>query len=146
MAKIRRIDFYRTGKQDGCLCDRCGQYIQNIWKVEYADGITARFGIDCFEILNKESGLTTFGMKELNKALKRIRKHRELYEAELLKTEETDDGYREEQELYDWKDKGYWYGKPWEEYHEWRINEFFKFRFEEDQKEIERFSKVNFAR
>lgn len=46
MAKIKAVDFYKAGSQDGCLCDRCGQYIRNIWKVQYADGTTVRFGID----------------------------------------------------------------------------------------------------
>ena len=68
MAQIKKIQFYHTGKEDGCICDRCGQYIQNVWTVTYSDGVVARFGIDCFEILCKESKLTSFGQKELKKA------------------------------------------------------------------------------
>ena len=146
MARIRKIDFYHVGKQEGCLCDRCGQYITNIWSVQYADGITARFGIDCFEILNKESGLSTFGKKELNKALRNIQRHREMYEQEAAKTEETDIAWQHIQNPYEWESKDYWYGKKWEEYHDWMLTVFFKTRFEEDQKQIDRFSKVNFAR
>lgn len=146
MARIKRIDFYHVGKQEGCLCDKCGQYITNIWTVQYADGITARFGVDCFEKLNKESGLTSFGKKELNKALKSIQKHREMYEEEVAKTEETDTIWQSIQNPFEWESKDYWYGKRWEDYHEWRLKEFFGLRFEEDQKQIDRFSKVNFAR
>ena len=146
MARIKRVDFYHVGKQEGCLCDKCGQYITNVWSVQYADGITAKFGVDCFEKLNKESGLTSFGKKELNKALKSIQKHREMYEKEAAKTEETDAAWQQLQNPFDWQDKGYWYGKKWEEYHEWMMTEFFKTRFEEDQKQIDRFSQVNFAR
>ena len=146
MARIKKIDYCRTGKQDGFLCDRCGQYITNIWTVQYMDGITGRFGVDCFEILNKESKLTTFGMRELKKAMKSIQTHRELFEKEKALTEDTDIAYQNLQHPFDWEDKDYWYGKPWQEYHEWRLNEFFKIRFEDDQKQIDRFRNVNFAR
>lgn len=146
MARIKKVDFHKVGKQEGCLCDRCGQYIQNIWTVQYSDGITARFGVDCFEKLNKESGLTAFGQKELKKALKKIQDHRELYEAEKAKTEETDIRWQNIQNPSEWESKDYWYGRPWEEYHNWMLTEFFKIRFEEDQKAIDRFAKVNFAR
>lgn len=146
MARIRKINFSRVGEQEGCTCDRCGQYIKNIWTVNYDDGITARFGIDCFEILTKESKLTSFGMKEWKKALKKIQEHQEWYEAEKAKTEETDIAWQNIQNPMEWEDKDYWYGRPYEEYHEWMLNEFFKVRFEEDQKQIDRFSKVNFAR
>lgn len=146
MAHIKEIRFDHVGKQEGCLCDKCGQYIINIWTVQYTDGITARFGIDCFEKLNKESGLSNFGRKELNKVLKSIQKHHEMYEAEAAKTEETDIDWQQIQNPFDWQDKSYWYGRPWAEYHEWMLTKFFKVRFEEDQKQIDRFSKVNFSR
>lgn len=146
MARIKKIDFCRVGEQEGCLCDRCGQYIKNIWTVQYADGITARFGIDCFEALNKESGLSNFGRKELKKALKRIQEHREMFEAEKAKREETDIRWQNIQNPPAYESKDYWYGRPWEEYHEWMLNEFYGARFKEDQKQIDRFAKVNFAR
>lgn len=146
MAQIRRITFNHVGKQEGCLCDRCGQYIQNVWTVDYADGITAHFGIDCFEILNKQSGLSSYGKKELNKALKSIQKHQELFEQEKALTEETDIRWHNIQHPFEWESKDYWYGKKWEDYHEWMLNEFFGRRFEDDQKQIDRFKKVNFAR
>ena len=107
MARIKKIDFYKVGKQEGCLCDRCGQYIHNILTVQYDDGITARFGIDCFEILNKESGLSEYGRKALNKALKSIQKHREMYEKEAMKTEETDIAWQNAQNPAEWEAKSY---------------------------------------
>ena len=146
MARIRKIDFNHVGKKEGCLCDRCGQYITNIWTVQYADGITARFGIDCFEQLSKESKLTSFGQRELKKAMKNIQKHRELYEKEKTLTEETDIAWQNLQHPYERDTRSYWYNKPWEEYHKWRLEEYYKCRFEEDQKQIDRFSKVNFIR
>lgn len=146
MARIQKVDFHHVGKQEGCLCDKCGQYITNVWTVQYTDGITARFGIDCFEKLNKESKLTSFGKKELSKALKNIQKHREMYEAEASKTEETDVAWQYIQNPAPHESKDYWYGRKWEEYHEWMLNEFYGARFKEDQKQIDRFSKVNFAR
>lgn len=146
MAGIKKITFARVGKDEGIICDRCGQYIQNIWTVTYSDGVVARFGIDCFEILCKESKLTSFGQKELKKALKKIQEHQEWYEKEKSLTEETDIRWQNIQHPWDYESKDYWFGKPWEEYHEWMLNEFFKVRFEEDQKQIDRFNKVNFAR
>lgn len=146
MARIKRIEFYHVGKQEGCLCDKCGQYITNVWAVQYTDDITARFGIDCFEKLNKASGLTSFGKKELKKALKNIQKHREMYEAEAAQTEETDIAWQNIQNPPPYESKGYWYGRQWEEYHKWILTEWYGERFKEDQKQIDRFSKVNFAR
>ena len=146
MARIKKIDFHHVGKLDGCLCDRCGQYIMNIWTVQYTDGVKANFGIDCFEKLCKASKLTAFGQKELKSALKKIQDHRELFEAEQALTEETDTAYQNDQHPQEWETPSYWCGRPWKEYHEWRLNEFFPRRFEEDQKRIDRFSKVNFVR
>lgn len=146
MARIKKIMFYKTGKSDGCICDRCGQYIMNVWAVDYADGVSAKFGIDCFEALNKESGLSKFGERELKKTLKNIEKHRELFEKEKALTEETDIAYQNIQHPWDYEDKDYWYGRPWGEYHEWRLNEFWGMRFQEDQEAVDRFRKVNFAR
>ena len=146
MARIKKIMFSKVGKQEGCLCDRCGQYITNIWTVNYADGVTLHFGIDCFETLNKESNLTSYGQKLLKKSMKSIQHYSEMFEEEKRLTEETDIRYQNEQEVNDWESKSYWYGKPWEEYHAWMINEWFPMRFADAQKDIDKFSKVNFKR
>lgn len=142
MAHIKKISFNRVGRTEGCTCDRCGQYLQNIWTVEYTDGIRMNFGIDCFEKLNKESRLNAYGMKEMKKALKSIEQHQEWFEAEKKMTEEEDIRWQNIQE-----DKmDYWYGKPYAEYKKWMLEEFWQERFKEDQKRIDRFSKINFQR
>ena len=143
MAHIRKVQFARVGKNEGCTCDRCGQYIQNIWTVYFDGDDPVHFGIDCFEKLNRES-LNDYGMKLMKKALKRLENLQERYEKELALTEETDIRYQGAQVHHDWCSDDYWNGRPWEEYHNWRVNDFFGLRFEECQKEIDRFKKVNY--
>ena len=48
MAKIEKIYFQRVGKNEGCSCDKCGQYITNIWTVRYKGSADIHFGMDCF--------------------------------------------------------------------------------------------------
>lgn len=147
MAYIKKIRFDKVGKTEGCTCDRCGQYIQNIWTVTYTDDVVMHFGIDCFKKLNKGK-LNSYGMKVMRKALKDI----EYYSEELKKWE---NGYYTEecvewqnlQVKHEWESQvSYWYGRQFEEYKEWMINEFFPARMREVQKEIDRFKKVNFER
>lgn len=141
MAFIKKVDFQKVGRYEGCTCDRCGQYIQNIWTVTYKDGVIMNFGIDCFSKLNGEK-LNAYGMKMMKDALKHIEDHKEGFEAEKLKTEETDQKWK-----YIQQDKeDYWFGRPYEEYHKWMIEEWWPERFKEDQKKIDRFNKVNFER
>lgn len=142
MAYIQKIQFNRVGQNEGCTCDRCGQYIRNIWTVDYTDGIKMNFGIDCFEKLNKASKLNAYGMKKLKKALKFIEGHYDMIETEKAKTEETDGQWKYLQE----DKESYWCGRPWNEYHKWMLEEFYPERIKEDQKRIDRFSKVNFER
>lgn len=146
MAHIKRIDFAHVGRKEGCLCDKCGQYIQNIVTVEYDFG-TVHYGQDCFAKMYNNSTLTSYGVKLLKKTMKSI----EHWSRELAKytsgemTAETDLSYKYCQpNEYGYCDKSYWTGKPYEEYREWMINEWFPARFEECQKEIDRFKKVNF--
>ena len=145
MAHIKKIKFDKVGKMEGCTCDRCGQYIQNIWTVTYTDDVIMHFGIDCFEKLNKESKLNAYGMKIMKKALKSIQEWSEI----LNKWENGE--ITEESELWknkqaDWIKEDYWYGRQFEEYKEWMINEFIPVRIQNAQKEINRFKKVNFVR
>lgn len=63
MAHIKEIRFTHVGRNEGCLCDKCGQYIQNIVTVEFTDGITFDYGQDCFKKLYDNSKLTEFGKK-----------------------------------------------------------------------------------
>lgn len=145
MAYIKKISFANVGKQEGCTCDKCGQYIRNIWTVEYHDGVVMNFGIDCFDKLNKGK-LNDYGMKLMKKALKSIQYYQERLEEEKALTEETDRGYQLTQQHVEWQSDGYWMGHPWEEYHKWMIEEWYPARFKEAQKQIDRFKKVNFNR
>lgn len=143
MAYINRITFAHTGRNEGCTCDRCGQWITNIWTVHYTDGVTINYGIDCFEKLQKDSKLNDFGQKVMKKALKSIEKHQKELDEYVSgkKTAENDGAFQFQQEY-----GGYWRGKDYEEYRQWMINEVYPLRFAEDQKEIDRFKKINFIR
>lgn len=143
MAYIRKISFSRS-EQHGCTCDRCGQYIKNIWTVTYADGVKLNFGIDCFEKLNKASKLSTQGMKIMRKALKDIEFYTE-------KLNEWKNGVWTEDNCIAWQNEkddkqSYWSDKTFEEYKEWYINEFYPYRLEQAQKEVDRFRKIDFVR
>lgn len=143
MAYIKKINFEHVGKNEGCLCDRCGTYIRNIVSVEFTDGVKVNYGQDCFEKLYKSSKLNSAGISLMKKTLKRI----DRYTAELESyvsgeiNEENDESYKIEQ-MFD----GYWKGRPYEEYKNFMINEFLPERFKECQKDVDRFSKVRFDR
>ena len=144
MAHIKKITFDRVPKNYGCQCDRCGQYIQNIWTVQYTDGITLNYGIDCFEKLYKSGNLNQYGIKLLKKAIKWI----EYYSTELKKWQSGE--YTEENCIkwqYEQSDKeSAWYGQTFEEYKQWQIEKWFPARLADQQKEIDRLSKANFNR
>lgn len=146
MARIKKVSFASVGRMEGCTCERCGQYIQNIYTVDFSDGVRMNFGIDCFSKLCRTGKLSDFGKKLMKKALKNIVWAEEGLAKEKLLTEETDEGYKRTQEKHDWESPSYWYGRPWEEYHDWMINSWWPKRFEENQKEIDRFSEVEFNR
>lgn len=143
MAYIKRIAFARVGRNEGCLCDKCGQYIRNIVTVDYSDGVSINYGQDCFAKLYNSGKLSVQGVKLMKKALKSIEAHTKALEAykngEM--TAENDRSYQ-----YDQIYGGYWKGKPYEEFRQWMIDEWFPARFAEDQKQIDRFAKVNFDR
>ncbi len=145
MPYIKSVTFAHVGRNEGCLCDRCGQYIQNIITVHWTDGIEINYGQDCFEELYKSSRLNQHGISVMKKALnqiKKLSKELEAYTSGKM-TAENDIGYQFCQTC----DGGhYWKGKPYEEFRQWTINEVFPRRFEDAQKEIDRFSKVNFDR
>ena len=146
MAKIKEINFSSVGRMMGCTCDKCGQYIQNIWTVTFTDGVRMNYGIDCFRKLCATGNLSDYGKKLMNKALKSLKHWQEKLEAEKLLTEETDVGYQRTQEHVDWKSDDYWYGKPWAEYHEWMLTQWYPQRFKEEQEVIDRFSGISFRR
>ena len=148
MAYIKEIRFAHVGRKEGCLCDRCGQYIQNIVTVEFTDGITFRYGQDCFKKLQDHSRLSDFGKKLMRKAMKSIETHsRQLEQYKSGKmTAETDDSWKCFE--LDWNRDCYWgqHHDDYEAYRRWMIEEWFPERFKEDQKQIERFAKVKFDR
>lgn len=143
MAHLRSVKFARVGRNEGCTCDRCGQYIQNIWTVYFEGEEPIHFGIDCFEKLNR-GALNDYGMKLMRKALQHLERTQKGYEKELTLTEDTDEMYKSTQTKREWEQADYWFGHPWEEYHDWMLNVWWKKRFEECQQEIDRFKKVNY--
>lgn len=148
MPYIKEVSFERAGRLEGCLCDRCGQYIQNIVTVRWTDGIVIHYGTECFSKLCKTGKLTAYGTQLFKKALKRIKDHTERLEAyksgEI--NAENDAAWIYAQNPRPYESPSYWYGKSYEEYRKFMIEEFFPCRLEEAQKEIARFSKVKFDR
>lgn len=145
MARITDINFAAVGTLEGCSCDRCGQWIKNIWTVKFDDGITAHFGIDCYEQMCKDSRLSEYGMKLMKKTLKRLKEwETKLADYEAGKyTAENDIGYQFCQSC----DGGhYWKGRPYEEYRAFEIECIREHRIPEVKKELEKFKKVNFKR
>lgn len=143
MAHIVSINFAHTSKNQGCTCDRCGQWITNIWSVKWDDGLVINFGMDCFDKLLKNNKLSAYGMKLMHKALKSLERHQRELDAYVSGKMNADN---DNQYKYDQEYGGYWQGRPYEEFRDWMINEWFPQRFKEDQKEIDRFSKINFKR
>ena len=148
MAHIIKIMSDTVGKDEGCLCDRCGQYITNIITVRFAEGITMHYGTTCFDKLCKSGNLNKHGKHLMNKALKDIT----YYSQELEKyksgeyTAENDNGYIADQP----KPDGAWYtvswatNMPYEEYREYMITELLPYRLAEAQKIVDKFAKINF--
>ena len=140
MAHIKSVRFTSTGKAEGCTCDRCGQYIQNIWTVTFTEGMRLNYGIDCFEKVQK-TGLSETARKNIKKALKSI----QAYEEGLAKftsgerNEENDIAYQQAQE----NKQDAFYGKPYEAWKDWWINEFFPYRISLENETIEKYSKIN---
>lgn len=148
MAHIEYIGFSSVGRNEGCLCDRCGQYIQNIVTVRYTDGLVLNYGQDCFDKLWKGAKLTAYGQKLFKEALKKSKEHQAEYQKWLNGevTAETDQSWKNLQASNVYCEPSYWYGRPWEEYKTWMLEEWWPERFKEDQKRLDRFSKVNFER
>lgn len=144
MAIIKRIDFTHVSRNEGTLCDRCGQYIQNIATVEYADGLTLNYGLDCFNKLSGSGNLSAYGKKLFKKTVNTIK----FYEKELADRKsgkfnaENDNGW-----IWILNSAADGYTNPYgsyEEFNEYQINELLPHRIAGAQKELEKFSKVNF--
>lgn len=141
MARIKNIRFDRAGRNEGCCCDRCGQYLQNIWTVEFSDGVVLHFGIDCFEKMTNEK-LTKYGQTMMRNALKSIQQHKDMLVEYMTKDEDTDIRWQNIQN----DPQDYWYGRDYLEFKNWMLTEFFPCRIREDEKKLKLFSKVEFNR
>ena len=142
MSRIKSMSFSSVGKNEGCMCDRCGQYIRNIWTVKFDDDITMNYGIDCFAKLRNTAKLSTYGKKLLKDAMKRLEGIDELTEIIKNRKAEDDYSYQEAQ-----KDKiSPWYQVDYEEYRNWWLNEVIPQRITGIQKDIDKFKNVDFTR
>lgn len=147
MAHIKNISYEHTGRNNGCLCQRCGQYIVNIITVQYTDGTKINMGIDCFKKIQDTGRLNAYGTKLFNKAVKWAKYHHEQYNKYISgeMTAETDESWKSYE--YDFNKDCYWgiHHDDYEAYRRWMIEEVFPQRFKDDEKEFAKFGKINFA-
>lgn len=151
MAHILSIGFSAVGKNEGCTCDKCGQYIKNIWTVKFDGDVTMNYGIDCFEKMYKTGKLTEYGVKLLKKAMKKIEhysKQKEVWQ-KITEEEAKEKGMLAiidpESTLNQSRHgKSYWCGRTFEEYREFMVNEWIEERFKEAQEEIDKLKKAKF--
>lgn len=147
MAHIRSFNYYTVGKQEGCLCDRCDQYITNICAVEFDNGYNAHIGKKCFEILLKESNLTEFGVKQFKKAMKSIKEHNEAIKVWETITEEEARSRVDARMYFGFYADGSdgWHNQmSFEEYRQRMISGYTSRLNGDDQKELARFKNVKF--
>ena len=142
MSRIKSMSFSSVGKDEGCMCDRCGQYIRNIWTVKFDDGITMNYGIDCFAKLRDTAKLSAYGKKILKDAMKRLEGIDEL--TEIIKNRKAEDDYSYQAAQNDKISP--WYQVDYEEYRNWWLNEVIPQRIAGIQKDIDKFKNVNFTR
>ena len=141
MAHIKRIYFNTVQVQEGCTCDRCGQWIKNVWTVEFVEDLTMHYGIDCFEKLLKSGNLTDYGKKLMKKALKGMKRTYAAMEKAADLKEEDDIWWQAQQ-----RDKlSAWNGESYESYKQWLLSSFYPYHIERYQKEIEKLKKADFA-
>lgn len=139
--KIKKINFYSVPRSEMTTCDCCGQGIKNICFVTSADGTTFKFGTKCFDKVIKDK-LKTYQVKEMRKALKSIKSINEG-----AKKWET---ITEKEFLETWGGCDLPYGDNYEDitdfdkYKDFMVNEFFPYRLSLAEKELEKFSKIDF--
>ena len=142
MARIKSISFSSVGHKQGCSCDRCGQYIQNIYTVIFSDDVVMHYGIDCFEKLCKTGKLSEYGRKTLKKAVKDMKIWQGHLEQYLTRTKETDVGYWNQQ--HEGSDSR-WKDAPWVEYRDSMIKSM-HYEIRQCENEIEKIAKGEFVR
>ena len=142
MAKLKKITFHTAPVKDGCTCNRCGQYIRNIWTVEFEEGIIMTYGIDCFEKILKTGNLTDYGRKLMKQTMKSIEAHYQAINRQAELTEETDEGWKYLQA--DWNKCNGWYGEKYSDYKAWMLGEFIPTQIARDQETLNKFRKADF--
>lgn len=144
MAHIEKIHFASVDRNAGCTCDKCGQFIMNVWTVRFSTGDTFHYGIDCWKKIQETGGLNKQNKREFNRILKLIQSYTEAMNALITgeRNESNDESYKNAQA--DWNENNAFHGVPYEEYKRWYIEEFFPYRIAEAQKELAKFKRVNF--
>ena len=142
MARIKSMSFSSVGRDEGCTCDKCGQYIRNIWTVKFDDDLSLNYGIDCFAKLRGTGKLSTYGKKLLKDSMKRLENISEL--TEIIKNRKPEDDYSYQQAQNDKISP--WYQVDYEEYRNWWLTEVIPERIADVQKDIDKFKNVNFTR
>ena len=139
--KISKITYYSVPRNDSAVCDCCGKSIQNICAVTTKDQTHLLFGTTCFDKLIKDK-LTSWQRKEMNRLTKSIK----FYNQRILSW----------QDMTEEKFRSGWKGgekMPWDEYDDihsfeeykaWMLNEFYPYRLSLEEKELEKFSKIEF--
>lgn len=144
MAHIKMIHFDSVSTNEGCTCDKCGQYIKNIWSVEFTTGDTFHYGIDCWQKIQATGGLNKQNKREFNRIMKLIQSYTEAMNAFITgeRNESNDTAYQNAQA--DWNENDAFHGVPYEEYKRWYVEEFFPYRIAEAQKDLAKFKRVDF--
>lgn len=140
MAIIKRINFSHVGRNEGCLCDRCGQYIQNIATVKYEGDLILNYGLDCFSKLQASGNLTKYGEKLFKDTVRRIKKYDKMlsdYKSGKINAD-NDPAWSFDLD-YSMSAFG-----SYEEFKDFRINECLPKWIEDAEQELIKFSKVNF--
>lgn len=157
MTHITNITFWTYGKNEGITCSNCGAYIRNVYTVTYSDGFVAHYGTECFDKLWKSGKLSKFGEKEFRRILKNIK----FYNGILAQWQEckTDQDIIDKHPLFSddyliryneseycqkrYKQSAY-YKWTAEQYIDMVVNGLIPYRLNKEQKELEKFSKIDF--
>ena len=143
------INFYILDKNKGIRCDHCGTYIRNVVEI-HVDGFIYKVGLDCFRNLQKENKFGNIPNRVLNRYLKSIKEYNIGFE--IWKSCETLEQFIAACEknpkalvFVMWKCYG-WKTEKFEEITQemydnernYMINEFYPYRIESKQKEMEK--------
>ena len=143
------FNFYTLDKNKGICCDHCGTYIRNVVEI-HVGGFVYKVGLDCFRNLQKENKFGNIPNKVLNQYLKSIKEYNIGFE--IWKSCETLEQFIAACEknpkalvFVRWKCYG-WKTEKFEEITQeiydnernYMINEFYPYRIESKQKEMEK--------